>query len=324
MRSTIRSFLLLFFMSFFMLSGQITGLREIKVGDRLPAKESFGVFKATGNKLILYLKSGDLKSTLFFKTLADTLSSPLERKKDLTLYVVDANPAAGEDKRVSSIFDGVKIKKELVPDEERRLYGDLGIIVIPTLIMLTADNTVHSMIAGSRPNLTMFFKTYLDALAKGEAPENVYEKGDRQIKEEKIMKMQKQAYLLLVNGNYELAGSMYRKLLEASPGNEEAELGIGYALIFTDKTAEAAAYFTELKAKGENNRVLLGYYLCKAIEGNEESLTELAHLSQLESRFFFVIFKAAEILDKAGKCEESKAAYRRGYEVLLRHYRRNK
>jgi tetratricopeptide (TPR) repeat protein len=319
-----RTFLLLILLSFFMLSGQVTGLREIKVGDKLPAKESFDVFKATGNKLILYLKSGDLKSTAFFKTLADTLSSPLERKKDLTLYVVDANPAAGADKRVSSIFDGLKINKELVPDEERRIYGDLGVIVIPTLVMVTGDNTVHSLIAGSRPNLSMFFKTYLDALAKGEAPENVYEKGDRQIKEEKIMRMQKQAYLLLVNGNYELAGSMYRKLLETSPGNEEAELGIGYSLIFTDKTAEAETYFAALKEKGENKRVLLGYHLCKAMEGTEESLAELAHLSHLESRFFFVIFKAAEVLDKTGKCEESKAAYRRGYEVLLRHYRRNK
>jgi tetratricopeptide (TPR) repeat protein len=320
-----RSFLFLFFMSFFILSGQITGLREIKVGDKLPSKESFGVFKAAGNKLILYLKSGDLKSIAFFKTLADTLSSPLEKKKDLTLYVVDANPAvAGSDNRISSIFDSLKINKQLVPDEERRLYGDLGVIVIPTLILVTGDNTVHSLIAGSRPNLTMFFKTYLNALAKGEAPENVYEKGDRLIKEKKIMKMQKQAYLLLVNGNYELAGSMYRKVLEASPGNEEAELGIGYSLIFRDKTADASAYFAALKEKGENKRVLLGYYLCESVKGEEDSLAELAHLSLLESRFFFVIFKAAEILDKAGKCEESKATYRRGYEVLLRHYRRNK
>ena len=40
------------------------------------------------------------------------------------------------------------------------------------------------------------------------------------------------------------------------------------------------------------------------------------------SFFFFVILKAAEALDKAGKCEESKQAYKQAYDVLLRMYRR--
>lgn len=318
-----RAFFLLFITSFFLLAGQATGLREIKEGDKLPAKESLGVFKAKGNKLILYIKSGDIKSIAFFKNLAGLLKG----KKDLALYVVDANPADGTDKRFSSVYDGLKIEKSLLPDEERKIYGDLGVIVIPTLMLVSGDNTLHSVIAGSRPNLNMFFKSYLDALIKGEPPVNVYEEADRQRKEDKIRKMLNQGNLFLLNGNFEPANLLYRKALEAAPENEEAKLGVGYSLLFMDKIDEALDYFTVLKEKEENNRVLLGYHLCRAIKQTpeaEESLEQAARLSMLENRYFFIIFKAAGVLDKAGKCEESKVAYRRGYEVLLRHYRRNK
>lgn len=316
-----KTFLFLFFATFLMLSGQVTGLREIKAGDKLPDKESLRVFKNGGGKLILYIKSGDIKSITFFKVLAGAL----KRKKDLSLFVVDANPAPGTDKRFSSVYDGLKIEKKHLPDEERKIYGDLGIIVVPTLLLVSGDNTLHSVIAGYRPNLSMFFKSYLDALKKGKPPVNVYEEGDRQRKEEKIQKMLKQGYLFLMNGNFEPANTLYRKALDAAPENEEAKLGVGYSLIFMDKIDESLDYFTKLKEKKNSNRVLLGYHLCRAMkETSEESLARVARLSLLENRYFFIVFKAAEVLDKAGKCEESKAAYRRGYEVLLRHYRRSK
>jgi hypothetical protein len=80
-----------------------------------------------------------------------------------------------------------------------------------------------------------------------------------------------------------------------------------------------------LKTKKESKRVLLGYYLCQAIKApTDEVLALTAESAQLEPQFFFVVFRAGEILDKAGKCEESKAVYRHAYKVLLRHLRRNK
>ncbi len=102
-----------------------------------------------------------------------------------------------------------------------------------------------------------------------------------------------------------------------------ANLGLGYALMFNDMIDESLNHFTKLKEKNETRRVLLGYYLCQAIkEPSEESLTQIASLSLVEPRFFFVVFRAAEILEKAGKLDESRKAYKRAYEVLLRMFRR--
>ncbi len=314
-----RAFLLLFLSSFFLLSGQVTGLREIKTGDRLPDKESLRVFSAKGNTLILYIKSRDIKSVAFFKKLAGMFKV----KKEVKLYVVDASPAA--DKRVSAVYDALKIEKEWVADEERKIYGDLGIIVVPTLLFVTGDNTLHSVVAGNRANLRLFFKSYLTALLKGEPPGNVYEKADKGLKEKKVLKRLNQAFFLLVNGNFDLALGAYRKAAAENPGNKEARLGVGYSLMFLEKIDEALDYFTGLKEKDKSNRVQLGYYLCQSIKApTEETLDRVAHLSLLESRFFFVVYQAGLILDKAGKCEESKKVFRHGYKVLLRHHRRNK
>jgi len=314
-----KALLLFLSASFFLLSTQVTGLREIKPGDRLPEKESLRIFSAKGNKLILYIKSRDVKSVVFFKKLAGMFKV----KRDVKLYVVDASPAA--DERVSALYGALKIEKEWVADVERKIYGDLGVIVIPTLLFVTGDNTLHSMVAGNHANLPLFFDSYLNALLKGESPGNVYEKGDKLLKEKKVLKRLNQAFLLLVNGNFDLAGTVYRKAAAEDPGNNEAQLGVGYSLMFLDKIDEGLAYFTRLKEKNNGNRVLLGYYLCQSMKApTEESLEQLAHLSQLESRFFFVVFQAGLILDKAGKCEESKKVFRHSYKVLLRHHRRGK
>ncbi|MCP5107055.1 MAG: tetratricopeptide repeat protein [bacterium] len=307
---------------FLLFSAQVTGLREIKVGDKLPGKESLRIFDAKGNKLILYIKSQDIKSIAFFKRLTGTFKV---KKKDVKLYIVDANPAPETDKRLSAIYAGLKVEKELVRDGERKIYGDLGIIVIPTLLFVTGDNTLHSIIAGNHPNLPLFFKSHFNALLDGKPPENVYEKEDRLLKEKKVLKMLNQGFFLLVNGNFDLAHGIYRKAAAAHPENQEARLGVGYSLIFMDKIEEALAYFTGLKEKDTDNRVLLGYYLCQSMKApTEESLEKTAYLAQRETRFYFVAFQAGLVLDKAGKCEESKKVFRHSYKVLLRHQRRNK
>ena len=316
-----KTFIILF-LAACLLPAQVTGLREIKIGDKLPDKAELQRFKTPGNKLLLYIKSSDIKSIAFFKGLAGVIEDS-KTKTDVTLYVVDAEPET--DKRLTPVYDTLKVKKEIIRDTDRKIYGELGVIVIPTLLFINNDHTLHSMIAGFHSNLADFFKSYLTALSKGVPPEDVYKAAEERIRQAKITKMIKQAFLLMVNGNAELAGSMYKKAAEKDPENIDAQLGFGYSLLFSDKIDEGLAYFTELKAKNENKRVLLGYYLCQAAQSpTDDVLAKTTEFAQLEPQFFFVAYKAGEILDKAGKCEESKAVYRHAYKVLLRHHRRNK
>ncbi|MCP5052401.1 MAG: hypothetical protein GY940_34860 [bacterium] len=314
---------LFFFSCFFLFAREATGLREIKTGDPLPDSKELTLSKTQGNKLILYVKSDDIKSITLFKTFARVLGNKGKTAEGLTLFLVDANPSP--DRRITAVYDSVTVKKQLIADSGREIYGSLGVIVIPTLLFVTRENTLHSLVAGYRDNLPMFFSSHLDTLIKGKPPVDVYKAADHRLKQRGVSKMLSQAFLLMVNGDYTLAGSIYRKTLDKDPENSEARLGTGYSMLLADKTEKSLAYFTALKEKKETKRILLGYYLSLSMkETTDRRLEELARLAQLEPRFFMVIFKAAGILDKAGKDRLSKAVYRHSYKVLLRKVRRSK
>ncbi|MGB2906938.1 MAG: hypothetical protein WBB73_07545, partial [Candidatus Aminicenantaceae bacterium] len=98
----------------------------------------------------------------------------------------------------------------------------------------------------------------------------------------------------------------------------------GYSLMFLQRLDESVEYFNQLTESRDSKRALLGYHLCRTLMAPaEEDLNEVAALCLLEPRFFVVIFQAAEVLDRAGKSEESKMAFKHAYDVLLRAYKRN-
>jgi tetratricopeptide (TPR) repeat protein len=293
------------------------GLRDHKVGDKLPATEALSVVLPGGNKMLLVLDSSRDKDASFF----DEIVPLIGKTGDIKLILVDTNQEM--DDRIASTFGALKIEKQYVPDVERKIYADLGIIVLPTLLFLTKDNILHSYIAGYRSNLKMSVQSYLESLLKEESPENIAQKAEKTMDERQVDKLLEQGFRLMVSRNYEIAHNTFKKIIEIEPGHEVASLGIGYALMFNDQIDESLAHFSEIRESNETRRVLLGYFLCQAIKDpSDESLQQISSLSHLEPRFFFVIFRVAEVLDKAGKCEESKKSYKHAYDVLLRMYRR--
>ena len=293
------------------------GLRDHKVGDKLPTTEALSMVVPGGNKLLLVLNSSRDKNAVFF----DEIVSLIGKTEEIELILVDINQEL--DDRIAPAFNELKIEKQYVPDLERKIYADLGIIVLPTLLFLTKDNILHSYIAGYRSNLKLSVQSYLESLLKEESPENIAQKAERKMDERQVDKLLEQGFRLMVSRNYEIAHTTFKKIIEIEPGHEVAGLGIGYALLFNDQIDESLSHFSEIMKNSETRRVRLGYFLCQAIkEPSEESLEQIASSSHLEPRFFFVIFQVAEVLDKAGKCEESKEAYKHAYDVLLRMYRR--
>lgn len=294
-------------------------LRELKIGDEIRVIEGLNIQNFKGHKILVFIKSDQMKSIAFFKKLIENL----EDNESLKLYLIDLNSTF--DRRILSIYENLKIKKELITDEKSKIYGRLGIIVLPTLLSVTKENRLHSIIPGYRDNLDMFFQTYINALLQEKQPRDVFAIVDEQIKKKRINRLLKQAFLLMVNENFDLAQKTYQRAVELESQNREALLGIGYSLLFQKQFEKSLNHFADLKQRTESKRVLLGYYLCEAIkEPTDVALKNISTLSLIEPRFFMIIFEAATLLDKAGKYLESKELFRHGYEVLLRHFRRNK
>lgn len=295
----------------------VDGLRNLKVGDKLPLTEAMEIFIPGQPKLLLCMNSGREQNEDFFNELV----SEIGENADLKFFLIDTNQEL--EGRIAASYDALKFAKQLVPDKDKKIFGDLGIIVLPTLIFVTKENVLHSYIAGYHSNLNLEFRSYLDAFAKGVPPENLAEKAEKTMEDRQISKLLTQGFQLMTSQNYDLAHLTFQKAWEIDSDNEGAILGIGYALLFMDKVDESLGHFAELVKTSDSPRAQLGYYLCLAVSApSEETSDKIASLSLLEPRYFFVIYKAAEILEKAGRHEESTMAYKKAYDVLLRLNRR--
>ncbi len=311
--------IVLLLLTFYMFPADVEGLREIKTGDNIPLVNELKFLEGKEKSVLLYLKSDEPRSIAFFRQFSKVYNS----RKNLYFLLVDVNNET--DKRVMILFNKIKGEKKNLNDPERKIYGNLGIIVMPTVLFINEAGILNSLIVSYRSNLSLFFKNHLLALGKGEAPGDVYKEFDKKLEQRKLNRITKQAFTLIIDGNYQLAENIYKKAVEKDSENEEAGLGYGYALIMQDKIMESEFFFTEaLKAK-DSKRLKLGLYLGRSItDPSPENIKNLSRFSLIEPSFFPAIYKAAEILESNGKIELSNKIFKRSYRVLLRTYRRNK
>ncbi len=308
------------FLAFYIFPSNIEGLREIKAGDKVPVTGELSFLNEFNTELlVLYLKSDEIKSITFLRQLSKSFSL----KNRFHLYIVDSNPET--DQRVLKIINRIKVKIKRINDPERKIYGNLGIIVLPTLLYINDDKVLNSFIAGYRANLDIFFRSHLRSLLKGEKPEDVYRKYDKKLEKRKINRMLKQAFTLLTDKNIELSHRIYKKTSDQFKDNLEALFGVGFTLLKMRKQKEAEDFFKKADPEGSNKRLTFGLYLAKSFtDPSEENLKKLHDLAVLEPHFFPAVFEAGLLLEKSGKKEFSSSVFKHAYKALFRSYRRNK
>jgi tetratricopeptide (TPR) repeat protein len=293
------------------------GLRNLKVGDKLPAGGALEIFRTPEAKILLCLDSSRPEGAEFFEALA----AVLDGAADFKVFLIDVNRE--KNGRIGPSYDGLKIAKAYVPDPEKKIYGELGVIVLPTLLFLTKDNALHSYVAGFRSNLALILRSHVDGFRQGKSPDDPARRGDRILDERGREGDLDKGFRMLAGQNYALAAEAYRKALDLDAGDEAAQLGYGYALLLGSRRSEGVEHFSAMMGKRDDRRAALGYHLGRALTSpSEEDLKRIAELSILETSFFPAVAKAAEILDQAGRIEDAKRAYRHAFNVLFSIYKR--
>lgn len=300
---------------------EMSGQRQFKPGDTIPLENELKSLDTGKKRVILIIDSTQPKSGAFFGELVPALNTAAS----VDFFLVDT--AGKLDPKLESLFNSLKPAKKYIPDNDKKIYSRLGVIVKPSLLLVTEDNRLHSSLAGMRRNLPVLFKEYIKAFLKGEdvGVKGVFKEQENRMAQRKVKALLKQGLVFLAQGNFQLASNVYRKVSEKDPENESARLGIGYALFFSDRLDESLAHFTKMKEESPNGkRAALGYYLCLASQSPApEALDGLVTSIGREHVFFPVIFRAADLLDRQGRCEESKKAYARAYKILVKNYGRN-
>ncbi|MCJ7581746.1 MAG: hypothetical protein MUP98_14590 [Candidatus Aminicenantes bacterium] len=293
------------------------GLRDLKVGDKLPKTEALSVFNVPKNKLILCLNSGRENNISFFQEIVPIL----EEQKNVTLFLVDVNQSL--DNRIGSNFNSLRMEKSYIPDADHKIFSDLGIIVLPTILFVDKMNVLHSYLASNSSNIRLIVKTHLEAFLEGKKPDDLAQIYQKRATESMTNRYLEQAFQMMIDREHELALSLFKKAAEADPRSETAHLGIGFTQIFMQKYDDSIDYFTKLTSDNNDKRIQFGLYLSQAAkQPTEENLSKIAEMSQIETQFFIAVYMAAEILDRAGKTEESKNTFRHAYDILFKTYRK--
>jgi len=127
---------------------------------------------------------------------------------------------------------------------------------------------------------------------------------------------------LFYQDNFERALQSWDEALKEDSGHLEAAMGKGYALLFLSRYEESRAVFQSLRETKDKKRFQFAYELTFALESSKpEALEAISHTYKYEHHYFPALIQAAETLDKAGKCDESKNIYKQSYKVLLKHYK---
>jgi len=311
--------LLSLFLAISVFPADVAGLRDIHEGDPVPLSGELKFIEGQGETILLYLESDDLRSVAFLRQFLKVFGS----EKKIFFVLVDLNPEI--DKRVLLLFNKFVGTKKIINDPDRKIYGELGVVVMPTLMFIDENAILNSTVVGYRSNLGMFFRNHLKALRSGEKPGDVYGTADRKMAQRKQNRLAEQAFKLILDGNYKLAGSMYKKAYGNDPKDTEALLGYGFVLLREGKTDEAAALFSEVSENKNSKRVSFGLLLARTVKDpSVENLTELTKYALLEPSFFPAVYTAGEILEKNGQRADSIKVFKRSYRILLRTFRRGR
>jgi len=213
----------------------------------------------------------------------------------------------------------------LLIDKEYKLWGLLGVIVTPTVVIAGKDDTVRWIKAGYGYDFAPVVRSHLsDALEiKGAQPPQeviavqTLEKDSPQAKAQRHLKL---ADMLETRGQIESALAEARKAKELDPNSIEASLCIGrlYCMNGDGKAALAAVDRIKVQTKQQEAQMNLIMGWANRQIGDLESalkfLLNAANLDPASSRTFYELGKVYQNKHDIDKAQE---AYRKALEIIF-------
>lgn len=250
-------------MTLFVLAGHADELRNLERGQEAPAfnlstlsGEQISSESLRGKATILIFVAAEQSSSEKAARAAHELKQKLNRE-DVEFITVTADASRAVYFR--RFRDGANIHSPLLFDFERKLYGDLGLIVLPTTVILDKDWRLAHVISSVRSDYGHMLEAYVlhtlgeiddDELAK-QLETEVYE---RNRDEDRIARHRAAARLLRQRGLSEDAAGELQSALEIDPTNEDARLDLASVRIDQGKYDLAKQLVDQVLLQNENAR----------------------------------------------------------------------
>lgn len=305
--------------------------RSINVGDQLPAvtvksvrsQQDEALAKYKGKPLVLVFFGADIptkkdrsvKALQAVQNLADFI-----KNKGITVLAIDAQ---GDDLTVvNEVVADSALSFPVYLDAAKQAYGNLGIFVMPSVMLVGADGAV---VAG------MGYSHDMGQRLKGEIEVMLGEKTNAQVEEElrpqMVEKSQEEkganrhynlALTMIERGQPEAAVAELAKAIALEPGMGKAYVHLGCLQMDAGQVAEAKASLTkgaELEPDMAEGKICQARV--KAAEGAvDEAMDDINFLMLRNSRNEKLHYVLATMLEGKSDIAGAMKEYRKAYELL--------
>ncbi len=301
-----------------LIAGQSHGqLRKIKVGDKMPeftlpdTNNLDFTYKHNGNKVLaIVFLSSQKQSVLAAAGFATVLKNFPDNCPPFDAIAVINDP--NHQTHLSLLQKENFSNFHIVLDSEYKLWGKLGLIAIPTVIVVGKDNRVLWAKAGYGYDFAPALKRNLGkalGLFQGEDPETSTEVKtlSNSTVTARVYRHLQMAKMLEQKGQFESAIEESRKAYDLDPNSINTRLSLGRLYCRTAQSQEAIKIVTELKPrnrvqKAEYN-LILGWAnrQLNQLDIAQEFLSKSTKLNPESARSLFELGKVYQIKGETQK-----------------------
>lgn len=305
-----------------------TLLRKMKLGDEMPefslADTQGKVFEYKHNRrrvlVIAFLSAGQKQSLSAFSDIKQILADPKIKSEPVGVVGVMTQPAEND------LFESGKSDFPILLDTEYKMWGKLGIIAMPTVLIVGKDDTISWIRAGHAYDFAPAVRSHLNfalGLAGQEAPEETVVA--RALSNDTIASRANRhlhtAQILERKGLFDSAIEEIRKAQALDPNSVEPALELGALLCRAGKSKAALEEIGKVRtanSRRDQARLMLVSGWAKRQMGDlataEKDLLEATKLDPRSARGHFEL---GRLYEAKGDKDKALAAYRRALTLVF-------
>lgn len=298
-------------------------LRKMKLGDKMP---EFSLTDTKGNKfeykhnrkrilVVAFLSSGQKQSKSAVNDIMQILQNPQIKTASLDVVGVMTQPPE----------DDIKPAFPIILDSKYKLWGQLGIIAMPTVLIVGKDDKLSWIKAGHSfdfaPALHSHLNYELGIAGKAVPEETVEAKAlHNDTTASRVKRHLHMADILKKKGRYDSAIAEIRKAQALDPDSIEPALELGEILCRAGKSKEALDAVVKVKTvtrKDKARRLIICGWAKRQMGNLQPAQEDLLEATKLDPKSARGYFELGRLYMAKGDKDNALAAYQQALMIIF-------
>ncbi len=300
-----------------------TVLRKMKLGDKMP---EFSLSDSSGRAfeykhdrgrvvMIAFLSAGQTQSRSAVSDIEQIVTDPQIKTRQFDLVGVMTQPPK----------EDLKATFPIVLDSQYKLWGKLGIIAMPTVLIVGDDDKISWIKAGHSYDFAPALHShlgYLLGIAGQEEPEETVEAHaiDNNTVASRVNRHLHVAKILEDKGRFDAAIAEVRKAQAMEPNSPELTLELGELLCRAGKSKEALDEVGKVKAadrRNEARRLLICGWAKRQMGDLQSAQADLLEATKLDPKSARGFFELGRLYRARGDKDQALEAYHRALTLVF-------